>query len=98
MRRTQPGGSMGRYDEVYRRSIDDPESFWSEAAGAIRWRRKWDRVLDKSNPARPRWVDGGELNTCENAPDAHGEQGRGDQTARRCERAGAAEAPPAPAH
>ncbi len=72
---------MGRYDEVYRRSIDDPESFWSEAAGAIRWRRKWDRVLDKSNPARPRWFDGGELNTCENALDVHVEQGRCDQTA-----------------
>jgi propionyl-CoA synthetase len=72
---------MGRYDQVYRRSIDDPEGFWSEAAGAIRWRRKWDRVLDKSNPARPRWFDGGELNTCENMLDVHVEQGRGDQAA-----------------
>lgn len=72
---------MGRYDEVYRRSIDDPQAFRSEAAGAIRWRRKWDRVLDQSNPARPCWFDGGELNTCENALDVHVEQGRGDQPA-----------------
>ena len=67
---------MGTYDEVYRRSLEDPESFWSEAAGALRWRRKWDRVLDRADPKRPRWFEGGELNTCENALDVHVESGR----------------------
>jgi propionyl-CoA synthetase len=72
---------MGRYDEVYRRSLEDPAGFWAEAAGAIRWRRKWDRVLDPSSPKHPRWFQGGELNTCENAIDVHVDQGRGDQLA-----------------
>ena len=72
---------MGRYDEVYRRSLQDPEGFWAEAAGALRWRRKWDRVLDPANPRLPRWFQGGELNTCENAIDVHVEAGRADQLA-----------------
>ena len=72
---------MGRYDEVYRRSLQDPAGFWAEAAGALRWRKKWDRVLDPANPKRPRWFDGGQLNTCENALDVHVETGRGDQLA-----------------
>ncbi|HUJ25674.1 MAG TPA: propionyl-CoA synthetase [Myxococcales bacterium] len=72
---------MGRYDEVFRRSIDHPEEFWAEAAGALRWRKKWDRVFDPADPARPRWFEGGELNTCENAVDRHVDDGRGDQPA-----------------
>jgi propionyl-CoA synthetase len=72
---------MGRYHEVYRRSLEDPEGFWGEAAGALRWRRKWDRVLDRANPREPRWFDGGVLNTCENLLDVHVEAGRGDQPA-----------------
>ena len=72
---------MGRYDQVYRRSLEDPAGFWGEAAAALRWRRKWDRVLDPDNPRHPRWFQGGELNTCENAVDVHVESGRGDQLA-----------------
>jgi len=72
---------MGRYEQVYRRSLQDPEGFWAEAAGALRWRRRWDRVLDRADPRRPRWFEGGELNTCENALDANVDAGRGDQLA-----------------
>src|SRR5712671_4750432 len=72
---------MGRYDEVYRRSLQDPEGFWGDAARALRWRKPWERVLDKRDPKRPRWFQGGELNTCENALDVHVESGRADQLA-----------------
>jgi len=72
---------MGRYEEVFRRSIEDPEGFWGEAAEAIDWSRKWDRVLDDTDPPFYRWFAGGELNTCHNALDRHVEAGRGDQTA-----------------
>ncbi len=72
---------MGRYDDVYRRSLQDPAGFWAEAADAIRWRRQWNRVLDPASPKQPRWFDGGELNTCENAVDVHVDQGRADQLA-----------------
>jgi propionyl-CoA synthetase len=72
---------MGRYQETWRRSLDDPEGFWGEAALALRWRTPPQRVLDKEHPERPRWFAGGELNTCENALDVHVESGRGDQPA-----------------
>jgi propionyl-CoA synthetase len=72
---------MGRYAEIYRRSREDPEGFWAEQAEAIDWIRRWDRVLDDSNPPFFRWFRGGELNTCWNAVDRHVERGRGDQAA-----------------
>ena len=71
----------GRFAEVHARSLSDPESFWAEAAEAIHWTKRWDRVLDDSNPPSYRWFTGGELNTCYNALDLHVEGGRGDQAA-----------------
>jgi len=72
---------MGRYEEIFQRSVKDPEAFWAEAAEAITWQKKWDRVLDGSNKPFYRWFTGGELNTCYNALDRHVESGRADQTA-----------------
>ena len=72
---------MGVYEEVFQRSIQDPEGFWGEAAGAIDWYRKWYKVLDDSKKPFYRWFAGGELNTCYNALDRHVERGRADQTA-----------------
>ena len=72
---------MGRYEEVFERSIKDPKGFWAEAAGGIDWYRKWDTVLDESNPPFYRWFSGGELNTCYNAIDRHVNGGRADQLA-----------------
>ncbi len=73
--------TMGKYEEVFRRSITDPNGFWGEAAEEISWYKKWDKVLDDSNPPFYRWFKGGELNTCYNALDRHVENGRGDQAA-----------------
>ncbi|MBI5640622.1 MAG: propionyl-CoA synthetase [Nitrospirae bacterium] len=72
---------MGKYDEVFQRSISDPEGFWGEAAEAISWYKKWDKVLDDSRKPFYRWFAGGELNTCYNCLDRHVEEGRADQTA-----------------
>ncbi len=70
-----------RFDQIYRRSIDDPEGFWAEAAEAIHWDKRWDKVLDESNKPFYRWFTGGRLNTCYNALDFHVENGRGSQPA-----------------
>ncbi len=70
-----------RYAEVYERSISDPDGFWGEAAEDIVWTRRWDKVLDDSNPPIYRWFAGGEMNTCYNAVDRHVEEGRGEQLA-----------------
>ncbi|HET8991394.1 MAG TPA: propionyl-CoA synthetase [Acidimicrobiales bacterium] len=72
---------MGGYREAWRRSIEDPEGFWGEAATAIRWDHVPSQVLDRSNPPFFRWFPDGELNTCFNAVDRHVEEGRGDQAA-----------------
>ncbi len=69
------------YDQIYARSINDPEAFWGEAAGDVHWFRKWDRVLDRSRQPFFRWFAGGETNSCYNALDLHVERGRGDQAA-----------------
>ncbi len=69
------------YADSYRRSLEDPEGFWAEAAEAIDWYQPWDRVLDDSRPPFYRWFEGATLNTCYNALDRHVEKGRGDQPA-----------------
>jgi propionyl-CoA synthetase len=74
-------GAMGRFDEVYQRSMEDPDGFWAEAAEDIAWYKKWDKVLDDSNPPFYKWFPGAECNTCYNAVDRHVEDGRGEQAA-----------------
>jgi len=70
-----------RYEEIHRRSLADPESFWGEAAAGIDWERRWDRVLDDRQPPFYRWFSGGVLNTCHNALDRHVAAGRAEQLA-----------------
>ena len=72
---------MSRFDDTYRRSLDDPEGFWADAAASIDWIEPWDRVLDDSAAPFYRWFTGGRLNTCHNALDRHVEAGRADQLA-----------------
>lgn len=69
------------YQSLYLESIQQPEKFWAEAAAALHWDRKWDRVLDDSTKPFYRWFSGGMLNTCYNALDRHVENGRADQAA-----------------
>ena len=69
------------YDDIYARSLAEPEAFWAEAAEAIHWERRWDRVLDDSRAPFYRWFPGAVTNTCYNALDRHVEGGRADQAA-----------------
>jgi propionyl-CoA synthetase len=72
---------MTSYLETYRRSLEKPEEFWAEAAEAIEWETRWDRVLDESRPPFYRWFAGGRLNTCWNALDRHVAAGHGERLA-----------------
>ncbi len=72
---------MPGYAETYRRSIERPEEFWAEAAEAIDWERRWERVLDATRPPFYRWFAGARLNTCWNALDRHVMAGRGERIA-----------------
>ena len=71
----------GTYARAHRRSIEDPEGFWGEAARGIDWITPPRKVLDDSKPPFYRWFAGGQLNTCYNALDRHVIAGRGDQAA-----------------
>ena len=68
------------YEDVYRRSIEQPEAFWGEEAKAIHWHVPPQQVLDYSNPPFRRWFVGGQTNLCYNAVDRHLAE-RGDQLA-----------------
>ena len=72
---------MRAFDAVYRRSLEEPEAFWAEAAAAIDWDEPWERVLDDSRAPFYRWFTGGRMNTCFNALDRHVEGARADQPA-----------------
>ena len=72
---------MGAYEQIRQASVDDPESFWLDAAGAIDWTTAPTRALDDSAVPFYRWFPDGELNVCVNALDRHVEAGRGEQAA-----------------
>jgi acetyl-CoA synthetase len=59
------------YESIYKSSIKDPEKFWEEQAGNLLWYKKWDKVLDKSNPPFYKWFTGGKTNIILNALDRH---------------------------
>src|SRR5262249_8998426 len=69
------------YVDTYRRSIEQPDAFWAEAAAAIDWVEPWARVLDDSRASFHRWFSGGRLNTCWKPLDRHVERGHGEQPA-----------------
>ncbi|HSH28665.1 MAG TPA: acetyl-coenzyme A synthetase N-terminal domain-containing protein, partial [Thiohalobacter sp.] len=70
------------YDSMYRRSVEDPEGFWSEQAEQfLTWFKPWNQVLEWDfHKAHIRWFEGGRLNACYNCLDRHLDS-RGDQTA-----------------
>src|SRR5690349_19216159 len=70
-----------RYQEVYARSLADPEGFWGEAAQSIDWYEPAKKVFDKDAGVYGRWFTGATCNTCYNAIDRHVERGRAAQAA-----------------
>ena len=69
-----------RYEDLYRRSIEQPEAFWAEAATAIDWHEPSRKILEYKQPPFRKWIAGGTTNLCHNAVYRHLAQ-RGDQLA-----------------
>lgn len=65
--------SMEEYEDLYRRSIEDPEGFWGDMAEEmLHWHKKWDKVLDYDfHEPRIEWFKGGQLNVTYNCIDRH---------------------------
>jgi propionyl-CoA synthetase len=72
---------MGQYLDQYEQSLNQPETFWANAAKAIDWDQTWSNVLDDSQAPIYRWFSGAKLNTCYNALDRHVANGRAEQAA-----------------
>ena len=64
--------SIEAYRAAYKKSVEDPESFWTEIAENFKWRKKWDKVLNWNfKEPRIEWFAGGKLNITENCLDRH---------------------------
>jgi acetyl-CoA synthetase len=71
-----------QYNEMYQRSVDDPEGFWAEQAEKfVTWLKPWKEVLNWDfHKAKIRWFEDAALNVSYNCLDRHLET-RGDQVA-----------------
>jgi acetyl-CoA synthetase len=60
------------YKKEYRKSIENPEDFWSAIAAEFTWRKKWSKTLEW-NFTEPsvKWFIDGKLNITENCLDRH---------------------------
>ena len=62
-----------RYAELYRRSLEEPDAFWSEQAEAfLDWMAPWDEVCSYDfHRGEASWFRGGKLNVSQNCIDRH---------------------------
>ncbi|WPZ36894.1 acetate--CoA ligase [Thalassobaculum sp. OXR-137] len=63
-----------KYQEMYKRSIEDPEGFWGEHGQRIDWIKPYSKVKDVSYDAKDlhiRWYEDGTLNVSANCIDRH---------------------------
>src|SRR6185503_13189439 len=64
--------SMQEYEAAYKKSVEHPETFWSEVAENFTWYKKWDKVVDWDfKNYHVKWFDGASLNITENCIDRH---------------------------
>ncbi|WP_433373322.1 acetate--CoA ligase [Actinoplanes sp. CA-142083] len=67
--------------DAYEEAAADRLAYWMKQAERLSWAKKWDQVLDWSNPPFAKWFIGGELNVAYNCVDRHVEAGHGDKVA-----------------
>jgi len=61
-----------QYDELYARSLSDPDSFWAEQAQRIDWVTPPSKISNWSyDPVEIKWFEDGVLNLCYNCVDRH---------------------------
>jgi acetyl-CoA synthetase len=62
--------SLDEYKEMYRKSIEDPESFWGGVAADLHWFEPWTRVREWNRPFA-KWFVGARTNLSYNCLDRH---------------------------
>jgi len=68
------------YAAEYKRSIEDPEAFWSAAANELEWFQPWTKVFDWKYPTFE-WFQGGKFNITHNCLDRQVKSGRKNKVA-----------------
>jgi acetyl-CoA synthetase len=63
--------TMDEYKKLYDESINSPDTFWPKVANELHWFKKWDKLLDWSNPPFAKWFVGGKINISDNCLDRH---------------------------
>ena len=64
--------TLEEYTTAYKKSVADPEGFWTEVASEFLWQKKWDKVLDWNfKEPNVKWFVNGKLNITENCIDRH---------------------------
>ena len=75
--------SDAHYQDMYRRSVEDPEGFWAEHGKRVDWIKPYSQIKDVSYDAGDlhiKWFHDGTLNASANCLDRHLDK-RGDQVA-----------------
>ncbi|MDE1177711.1 MAG: acetate--CoA ligase [Edaphobacter sp.] len=76
--------SLEQYEAMYRRSVEQPEEFWAEAASELDWFTPWSRVLETGPDGSAhgaKWFVDGKLNMAHNCVDRHALGSRRDKVA-----------------
>jgi acetyl-CoA synthetase len=64
--------SLEQYQEMYRRSIAEPDEFWRKQSEIVDWFYKPRNVMDADlEEVDFSWFSGGRLNACYNCVDRH---------------------------
>lgn len=80
--------SLDKYKEMHKRSLEDPETFWSEIANEFHWQTpyqpgnfvSYNFDTTKGN-VFVKWLEGAVTNVCFNALDRNVRNGHGDKIA-----------------
>lgn len=69
-----------QYTEMYKESINHPDTFWAKEANELHWQQPWSEVLEWNAPDAKWFVDA-KVNITENCLDRHIRNGKGDNVA-----------------
>jgi acetyl-CoA synthetase len=63
-------GTFARYEELYKESLESPETFWQRETQDLVFRKRWS-TLNEWKPPFAKWFLGAELNASESCLDRH---------------------------
>ncbi|MDP3092287.1 MAG: acetate--CoA ligase [Nitrospira sp.] len=78
--KTKAAAHIKDYDTEYKKSIADPEAFWSGVAKELDWFTPWSKVLEWNYPFA-KWFVGATCNISYNCLDRHVKNGRKNKVA-----------------